>query len=319
AAAYGASPAAGAAKEIEQLQKVVELEPAFTRARVALGKAYLRDGKVAEAVKELEAATRLSPDNGEARYQLGPALARSGRKDEATSALEKGRELVTADDRTKTASLDILEGRAALEKGDLDVALAKLRRAIQLRPDASEAHLSLGAVLEKKGDAAAAIASYEKALELNPADAKAQEALQRLRGLGTTASDGASAGAAPATPAPPAATSGVASSGDDPARVAELERSIREGRYAEVEPLLAAYVKDERPQSSWGWYALGYSLFAQQKLGEAIQALARSLQLDVKNAEAHKILGRTLMLIGRFDAARLEFEQGIRLKPDSAE
>ena len=78
-------------------------------------------------------------------------------------------------------------------------------------------------------------------------------------------------------------------------------------------------MKEERPQSSWGWYALGYSLFAQQKLGEAIQALARSLQLDVKNAEAHKILGRTLMIIGRFDAAQREFEEGIRLKPQSAE
>ena len=41
----------------------------------------------------------------------------------------------------------------------------------------------------------------------------------------------------------------------------------------------AAYVK-ERPSSSWGWYALGYSLFAQQKIGESIQALAKSLQLE---------------------------------------
>ncbi len=75
----------------------------------------------------------------------------------------------------------------------------------------------------------------------------------------------------------------------------------------------------ERPQSSWGWYALGYSLFAQQKIGESIKALARSLELDIRNAEAHKILGRNLMIIGRFDAAQVEFEQGIRYKPDSAE
>ena len=100
--------------------------------------------------------------------------------------------------------------------------------------------------------------------------------------------------------------------------MAELEGYFREGRYAEVEPLLADYVK-ERPKSSWGWYALGYSRFAQRKIGDAIQALARSLELDVRNAEAHKILGRTLMIVGRFDAAQLEFEQAIRYKPDSAE
>ena len=98
---------------------------------------------------------------------------------------------------------------------------------------------------------------------------------------------------------------------------AELEGDIRAGKFAEVEPRLAAYVK-ERPSSSWGWYALGYSQFAQQKIGESIQALAKSLQLDIRNAEAHKILGRNLMIIGRFDAAQVEFEQALRYKPDSA-
>jgi tetratricopeptide (TPR) repeat protein len=259
AAAYGSSPTRGPAKEIEQLRKVVELDPTFARARVALGKAFLRDGKVAEAVGELQEATRLSPDSGEARYQLGLALARAGRKDDASAELQKGRDLVAADDRSKTATLDVLEGRAALEKGDLEGAAAKLRHAIQLRPDLTEAQTLLEQVRQKQ--------------------------------------------AAPS---------------DDPGKQAEFERYIREARYAEVEPLLAAYVK-ERPGSSWGWYALGYSLFAQQKIGEAIQALAKSLELDIKNAEAHKILGRTLMIIGRFDAAQLEFEEGIRLKPDSAE
>jgi tetratricopeptide (TPR) repeat protein len=41
--------------------------------------------------------------------------------------------------------------------------------------------------------------------------------------------------------------------------------------------------------------------------------------LEIKNAEAHKILGRDLMIIGKFDAAQTEFEQGIRYSPESAE
>ena len=75
----------------------------------------------------------------------------------------------------------------------------------------------------------------------------------------------------------------------------------------------------QQPGSSWGWYTLGYSQFAQQKIGASIKALAKSLELDLSNAEAHKILGRNMMIIGRFDAAQIEFEQGIRYKPDSAE
>ena len=59
-----------------------------------------------------------------------------------------------------------------------------------------------------------------------------------------------------------------------------------------------------QPKSAWAWYALGYSLYGQRKIGESIKALAQSLQLDVNNADAHKVLGRDLMIIGRFDAAR---------------
>jgi tetratricopeptide (TPR) repeat protein len=293
AVAYGASPRLGSAKEIDRLRKVIALDPTFARAHLALGKALLTDRKVAEAIDELREAVRLEPDHGEAHYQLGLALARAGRSEEATSALQKGRELVAAADRSQNARLDVADGRAALEKGDLEQAAARFRRAIQLRPDAPDAHRYLGTVLERQGNAEGAAVAYRKALELNPTDVSARERLDKLTNLGAI---------------------GV----DDPRRVAELEGYIRQGRYKEVEPLLTSYVKD-RTSSSWGWYALGYSLFAQQKIGESIQALAKSLELDVRNAEAHKILGRNLMIIGRFDAAQVEFEQGIRYQPDSAE
>jgi tetratricopeptide (TPR) repeat protein len=98
----------------------------------------------------------------------------------------------------------------------------------------------------------------------------------------------------------------------------QLENYIRANQFKEAEPLLTDYV-NQYPQSSRGWYALGYTQFAQQKIGESIRALAKCLQLDVKNSEAHKILGRDLMIIGRFDAAQIEFEQGVRYDPQSAE
>src|SRR4029434_8527207 len=105
---------------------------------------------------------------------------------------------------------------------------------------------------------------------------------------------------------------------DDAAQVAEAEGYIRDKKFKDVEPLLTDYIA-KHPKSSWGWYALGYAQFAQQKIGESIQSLAKSLQLNVGNAEAHKILGRDLIIIGRFDVAQVEFEQGIRYNPQSAE
>jgi tetratricopeptide (TPR) repeat protein len=257
---------------------VIEMAPDFPRAHLALGKALLQDGKALEAVEALQKAVRLEPEGGEANYQLGLALVRAGRKEEGAAQLERGRELVAAGDRAQNALLDIADGRAALDRGDLEEAASKFRRAIQLRPEAAEPQRLLDATLE------------------------------RLR------SRGASENAPPAAATP---GSGV-SEWDDLAQVSTLEGYIREAKWAEVEPLLTKYV-EERPKSSWGWYALGYSYFAQKKIGESIKALARSLQLDLKNVESHKVLGRNLMIIGRFDAAQIEFEQAIRYKPDSAE
>jgi tetratricopeptide (TPR) repeat protein len=291
ATAYGASPKYGAVKEIELLRKVIAASPTFARAHLALGKALLQDGKVPEAITELQEAARLDPQSGEAHYQLGLALSRAGRKDEAATELKQGRELSSADDRDQNVNLDISEGRAALDKGDLDQAGTKFRHALKLQPDSSDAQRYLGVVLEKQGDKAAASGAYEKAVDLNPGNFAARQSLQKL--LETAAKD-------------------------DPARLDQLENYIRANQFKEAEPLLTDYVK-EHPESSRGWYALGYSLFAQQKIGESIRALAKCLQLDVKNSEAHKILGRDLMIIGRFDAAQVEFEQGIRYDPKSAE
>ena len=291
AEAYGADPSYGRPKEIEQLRKLVATEPNFPGAQLALGKALLGEGQAEESVGALQEAVRLDPQGTRAHYQLGLALARAGRKEEAATELQKSRELASADDHRQNSDLDIAEGRAALDKGDLNEATTKFKHALMLEPKSSDAEHFLGVVLEKQGDAEGALAAYRKTLDLNPGDVSARERVEALSGE---------------------------KSGDDPAGIAEFTNYIKTGKFQEVEPLLAAYVKDH-PKSSWGWYALGYSQFAQKKIGESIQSLAQSLQLDIQNAEAHKILGRDLMVIGRFEAAQAEFEQGIRYSPRSAE
>jgi tetratricopeptide (TPR) repeat protein len=313
AEAYGTSANHhGPAEQIEQLQKVIAISPSFARAHLALGKALLQTGKTEEAIAELRDAVRLSPQSGESHYQLGLALARAGKQQEATFELQKGRELSVADERNQNAVLDINEGRAALDKGELEQAAEKLRHALKLQPDSASAEHFLGVVLEKQGDRAGALEAFQKALELNSGDALARRAFERL-----------------ALPdAPPVSANNVRATQstskieavvrDDATEVAELEAYIRQKRFSEAEPRLMEYLK-QHPQSDWGWYALGYSQFAQKKIGESIKSLASSLQLNVKNAEAHKILGRDLMIIGQFDRAQTEFEQGIRYDPNSAE
>jgi len=85
-----------------------------------------------------------------------------------------------------------------------------------------------------------------------------------------------------------------------------------------VELPLLQYLKDH-PGSWRAHYLQGYVLFRSRKVGDSIRELARSLELNVNNPEAHKMLGKDLVLIGKFDYAQTELQQAVRLKPDSAE
>jgi tetratricopeptide (TPR) repeat protein len=105
---------------------------------------------------------------------------------------------------------------------------------------------------------------------------------------------------------------------DDSVRLSAFENLIRQNKFGEVEPILRDYLH-EYPQSWRAEYQLGYVLFQTHKFGPSIEALASSLQLNLNNAEAHKILGLNLVIIGKYDQALLELEQAARLKPDSAE
>jgi tetratricopeptide (TPR) repeat protein len=255
ALAYEASPQHGPARAIDQLRKVLSSDERYPRAEYALGRMLLRQNKVDEAIAHLRQAVQQEPRFGEARYQLGLALSRSGRAEEGTAEIRRSREIITANENEQAAGLDLAEAKAALDRGDTETAIAKARKVLEFRADATEARNVLDSA-QKKSEFAEALGGPES--------------------------------------------------------------EIRAGRFAEAEASLRTFLV-QNPKSARGWYDLGYACYAQRKIGESIKALAQSLELNVSNADAHKILGRDLMIIGRFDAAKIEFEQGARLNPKSAE
>ncbi len=108
------------------------------------------------------------------------------------------------------------------------------------------------------------------------------------------------------------------SEGNDPVRLAAFKDYILKGQYDEVKPLLAAYLQ-AHPNSWQAHYDLGYVLFRIHDVKGSIRELSRSLELNIKNADAHKILGLDLSIIQRDDLAGVEFEQAVRLDPNSVE
>ena len=97
-----------------------------------------------------------------------------------------------------------------------------------------------------------------------------------------------------------------------------IENAVAGGQFDRILPELHAFVADH-PDSPRAHYDLGYVLFRIHQMGPSIKELSRSLQLNVDNAEAHKILGLDCSIVGRYDLAETELLAAERLRPDSAE
>ena len=105
---------------------------------------------------------------------------------------------------------------------------------------------------------------------------------------------------------------------DAEALLDRVEADIDANKFAESEPRLNGYLK-EHPDSSRAHYDLGYVQFRTHQIGPSIKELSKSLELNPKNADAHKVLALSCSIIGRYDLAEVELQEAVRLKPDSAE
>lgn len=69
------------------LAKASRLEPDKSSIREALGRAYFRSGRYADAAEEFEAVVERYPVNDFAQFCLGRSLEKAGRRDEARKHL----------------------------------------------------------------------------------------------------------------------------------------------------------------------------------------------------------------------------------------
>ena len=83
----------------------------------------------------------------------------------------------------ETVRTHLDHGRACLDKGKYDDAIADYDKAIALDPNDAGAYTNRGVAYGRKGDKDQAIADFRKVLEINPSD---QDAKRKLNILGVT-------------------------------------------------------------------------------------------------------------------------------------
>lgn len=155
---------------------VLELDPAFVDAYVNRAGLKLADGDTEAAAADAAAGLALEPDNAFLHTIVGQIHAAQGRHEEALASFDRA----LAQDPQHIAALAGRAG-AAYESGDLALALADLRSAVDLAPDAADLRFNRAMVHKSARRWPEAVADLESALSLAPEDPDIRAALAECR------------------------------------------------------------------------------------------------------------------------------------------
>lgn len=173
---------------INQLSKVVELEPQLEAARLLLGRCYFEKQQFDLALQEFRRLLDLNSEHIEARFHAAVCEFNLGELDSAERGFAR---VITADPNHALAHKHL--GFIYEAKGKIGQALLAFERVIERAPKDLEAHGKLGFLLAQQSRIAEATPHFEKVVELDPENASAYHNLglaylkQNLRSLAARA------------------------------------------------------------------------------------------------------------------------------------
>ncbi len=302
---------------LRDYDEALRRDPADTRVNAELGFLALRQARWSEAQRRFETALARDADDPRLHYGLAQAALGLGRTDEGEDELaraSRGPALAAA------ASLQL--ARLALRKGDVQGALAALRRAREQNDRLADIPALAAAARRRLAAHAEALAAAEQALERDPLHAMAaREQLLALRALGRPSSE------AEAT-LESILHGAVQGSIDLAAAYAEA------GLFDDADAVLVEAGPSPSPMVSYlrGFLrqALGDAAGAAQLLRQAStsplagalphrlleqRALESALAANPQDAAAHHLLGNLLYGLGQREEGLARWEQAVAVDP----
>ncbi len=190
----------------------------------------------------------------------------SGRLDKAIARCRKALEI-----RPDFAEAHLILGLIFARLGRLDEAINQYRHALKIRPDSAVIHYNLGLTLVKRGQVDEAIAQFGIALQIKPDYAEAHYNL----GLALAARG-------------------------------QLDEAM-----SHYQKALAIKPDYAEPRNN-----LGTILAGRGKIDEAIDCFRKALEIQPEFAEAHYNLGLALARQGQIEEAIRHYQQTLKVKPD---
>ena len=120
-------------------------------AHAGIAQVYLRLNQYGDSVDAARRALDLDPAHRQARYPLATSLIRLGRTDEGQRELDEFQRLQAQDAAAHARDFELgglrREASVSSANGDHAKAVALLRKALELQPDAAVSHINLGLAL----------------------------------------------------------------------------------------------------------------------------------------------------------------------------
>jgi tetratricopeptide (TPR) repeat protein len=257
------------ARALDEWRQVIALMPHYPDAHCELGVLLDRTGQTPAAETELRTALKLTRNcSPNALNALGHVLAIQNRLTEAVEDYEKAIRL-----KPNFADAHLNLGAALERLGKKDEAKAHFEEALRLAPASTQAAVHMGELFDEHGEVSAAITRYTELLREDPNNAVTHFKLGRCLALLGHSADA-------------------------------------QEQYAEALRL--------QPDFPDAHSELGVELGKSGKVAEALDHFRKAVALKSDSEEFHKNLGIALARLHQFDKATTEFEAVLRLKPDDA-
>src|SRR5271156_89637 len=295
------------AEEIRHLKESVRLDPSFSPALLALGKAYFANQQFDLAATTLGRLPRNDPHALEADFDRGLAFFYLGTYVKAEDAFAFVNKQLPLPEVVNN------QGVAAARRG-LD-ATSFFQQAVSADPNDPDYQFNLAVALSRKKDIAGAQRAIAQTLKLRPSDTEAEAFQATLR-------------TEPQHPsAPGAAASNRVNAAVDPAAQAEslplerIKRSFNEASFrqaaSEIEQMDEARLATLPPHKhAVALTEAGMSFFNQGLILEAEREFQAALIADGGNADAHAGLALVREQEGDIQEARAHADESVKMQPN---
>ena len=241
-----------------------------------------------------------SPDSSLVENDFGFALLDKGDLNSAIARFQRALEIQP----DYPEALNNL-GVALLQKNEVDDAITRFQAALQSKSDFAQAHFNLGKAMFQKGDVDGATAHFRQALQINPGYAEAHNGLGNALLQKGRVDDAISQFQAALQINPQYAE----------ARYDHGNAMFQKG---DVDEAMADYQKalQIKPDYAKAHNNLGVALLQKGRVDEAIAHDQRALEIDRDFAEAHDNLANALLQKGNVSEAISHYENALRIKPN---